>query len=98
MQSNPENTDTPRFEHESTVMIENYPSGQYHEGRMFNYSRTGMYFESDFEPPVGTDIFIGIEDSPYSSDHDVRRAKVMWCQRLSDNASYFYYGVGVKYY
>jgi hypothetical protein len=96
--SNPEKRDTPRFEHEATVMIENYPSGKYHEGRMYNYSRTGMYFESDFAPPVDTDLFIGIENSPYSSEHDVRRAKVVWCKKLPDNASYFYYGVGVKYY
>ena len=47
MESNPENRETPRFEHEATVMIENYPSGKYYEGRMYNYSRTGMYFESD---------------------------------------------------
>ena len=81
--SNPEKRDTPRFEH---------------EGRMYNYSRTGMYFESDFAPQVDTDLFIGIENSPYSSEHDVRRAKVVWCRKLPDNASYFYYGVGVKYY
>lgn len=98
MQSNPENRETPRFAHETTVMIENYPSGMYHEGRMYNYSRAGMYFESDFDPTVGTDLFIGIEDSPYSSSHDVRRAKVVWCNKLPDKASFFYYGVGVRYY
>jgi hypothetical protein len=96
--TNPEKRETPRFEHEATVMIEKYPFGKYHEGRMYNYSRTGMYFESDYAPPVGADLFIGIENSPYSSDHDVRRAKVVWCKKLPDNASYFYFGVGVKYY
>jgi hypothetical protein len=98
MEPNPENRDTPRFEHETMIMIENYPSSKYHEGRMYNYSRTGMYFESDFAPAVGTDIFIGIEDSPHSSGHDVCRAKVIWCKKLPDKASFFYYGVGVKYY
>ena len=97
MELNPENRETPRFEHEATVMIENYPSGKYYEGRMYNYSRAGMYFESDFAPAVGADIFIGIENSPYSSSHDVRRAKVMWCKKLAEKASFFYYGVGVKY-
>jgi hypothetical protein len=97
MDSNPENRSTPRFEYHTTVMIENYPSGKYYEGRMFNYSRTGMYFESDFAPRVGSDLFIGIENSPYSSGHDVYRAKVKWCKELPDKASYFYYGVGVQY-
>ena len=98
MDSNPENRDTPRFEHEATVMIENYPAGHYHEGRMYNYSRSGMYFESDFAPKTGSAIFIGIENSPYSSGHDVYRAKVMWCKKLPEKASYYYYGVGVRYY
>jgi len=56
-----------------------------------------MCFESDFGPEPGTDIFIGIEESPYASGHDVYRAKVVWCRKLSEN-SFFYYGVGVKYY
>ena len=98
MDPNPEKRDAPRFEHEATVLVENYPSGQYHEGRMYNYSRSGMYFESDFSPAVGSDIFIGIEKSPYSSGHDVYRAQVIWCKALSDGDSYFYYGVGIKYY
>ncbi len=98
MEPNPERRDTPRFEHEAMVLIETYPAGQYHEGRMYNYSRSGMYFESDFAPRVGADIFVGIENSPYSSGHDVYRAQVMWCKKLSDGASYYYYGVGIKYY
>jgi hypothetical protein len=57
-----------------------------------------MYFESDFAPDPGTDVFIGIEDSPYSSGHDVYRAKVMWVKKLADRDSFFYYGIGVRYY
>ena len=98
MELNPENRATPRFDHETTVMIEDFPAGQYHEGRMHNYSRTGMYFESDFAPKIGSDIFIGIEDSPYSSGHDVYRARVVWCRELPEIASYYYFGIGVKYY
>ena len=98
MNSGPEEREDTRFYHEATIMIENYPKGKYYEGRMYNYSRGGMYFESDFAPGPGTDVFIGIENSPYSSDHDVYRAKVMWVKRLPDGASFFCYGVGVRYY
>jgi hypothetical protein len=97
MDSNPEQRDDTRFYHEATIMIENYPKGQYYEGRMYNYSRGGMYFESDFAPGTGTDVFIGIENSPYSADHDVYRARIMWLKKLPDKASFFYYGVGVSY-
>ena len=98
MKSNPEQRDDTRFHHEATIMIENYPKGKYYEGRMYNYSRGGMYFESDFAPGLGTDVFIGIENSPYSSDHDVYRARVMGVKKLPDKASFFYYGVGVSYH
>jgi hypothetical protein len=98
MESNPEQRDDTRFYHEATIMIEHYPKGKYYEGRMFNYSRGGMYYESDFAPEPGTDVFIGIEESPYSSGHDVYRARVMWVKKLPDRASFFYYGIGVKYH
>jgi len=78
-------------------MFEHYASGRYFEGRMFNYSRGGMYFESDFAPKVGTEIFIGVENSPYTAGHDVYRAKVIWKKELADRQSFFLYGVGVKF-
>lgn len=87
-----------RFRHEAAIMFEHYPSGKYFEGKMFNYSRGGMYFESNFAPEIGTEIFIGVENSPYSSGHDVYRAKVIWQKRLKDAQSLFLHGIGVKYF
>jgi len=87
-----------RFRHEAAIMFENYPSGTYYDGKMFNYSRGGMYFESNFAPEIGTEIFIGVENSPYTAGHDVYRAKVIWQIRLKDAQSLFFHGVGVKYF
>ena len=56
-----------------------------------------MYFESDFAPEKGAEIFIGIENSPYSAGHDVYRAKVIWHHQLIDRRAFFNYGVGVKF-
>jgi len=89
--------ESPRFQFTSAVMFENYLSGDYHAGRMTNYSRTGMCFETDRTPSVGTEIFIGIDKSPYSSAYDVFRAKVVWHQELSLEKSSYPYAVGVKY-
>lgn len=86
-----------RFQYTSPVMFENYLSGNYHEGRMVNYSRDGLCFEADVAPEVGAELFIGIESSPYSSNHDVFRAKVVWIRELSLKESYYAYGVGAKY-
>ena len=98
MESNPDQRDTPRFSYETPIMFEHYSSGRYFEGRMLNYSRGGMYIESDFAPAVGSEIFIGIEKSPHSSGHDVYRAKVIWKKELTNNQSFFFYGIGVKYF
>ena len=79
-------------------MYEHFGSGRYFEGKMLNYSRGGMYFESNFAPEIGTEIFIGVENSPYTSGHDVYRAKVIWHFKLQDPEAVFSHGVGVKYY
>ena len=98
MVPNPDQRDNSRFPHAASIMFENYASGRYYEGRMVNYSRGGMYFESDFAPKVGTEIFIGVENSPHTSGHDVYRAKVIWKKELADRQSLYLYGVGVKYF
>lgn len=79
-------------------MFENYATGNYYEGRMTNYSRGGMGFEADFAPRVGTEIFIGVENSPYSKNHDVFRAQVVWTRELSLTESSYAHAVGVKYF
>ncbi len=84
-----------RFNHQAPVILENYPSGQYYGARMHNYSKSGMYFESYFAPTPGTDIIIGIENSPYKSGPDVCRARVKWCKELPVGGIF---GVGVNYY
>lgn len=98
IESSPEQRATQRFRHETAIMYEHYPSGRYFEGRMINYSRGGMYFESNFAPEIGTEIFIGVEKSPYTSRHDVYRAKVIWHKRVQSEDSLFFHGIGVKYF
>lgn len=97
LSSKSDQRENPRVSHATPVMFETYPTGSYFEGRMVNYSRGGMCFESDFAPEVGAEIFIGVETSPYSRNHDVFRARVVWNRGLSLADSYYLYGVGVKF-
>ena len=90
--------DEMRQKHESPILIEEFQSGKYYEGRMVNYSTCGMSLQSDFRLEPGTDIFIGIENSPYSANHDIYRAQVIWCKELPDDTTFFRFGIGVKYY
>lgn len=89
---------TRRYPHETAIMYENYPSDSYFEGRMFNYSRGGMYLESNHAPEIDAEIFIGVENSPYTAGHDVYRARVVWHTRLEDAKSFFYHGIGVQFF
>jgi len=97
MEFNPDQRDTARFRHEASIMFEHYPSGRYYEAMIFTYSRGGLYFESDYAPKVGAEIFIGVENSRHIAGHDVYRAKVIWKKEVADRKSFFFYGIGVKY-
>ena len=73
-----EQRDTTRVKHKASILLENFPAGSHYEAKMYNYSRGGMYFESDYAPLPGTEIYIGIEISPYDLGPDLYRAKVRW--------------------
>jgi hypothetical protein len=86
-----------RTSHKDRILLEHYRTGEYHVAEMRNFSRGGMYFESDFAPLPGTEVYIGIERSPYDAGADLFRAEVRWRNRLSPHQSTYSYGVGVKY-
>ncbi|CAB1083302.1 hypothetical protein JY97_05170 [Alkalispirochaeta odontotermitis] len=98
MHSGPEQRADIRHHHETAIMYEHYRSGKYYEGKMLNFSRGGIYFESNFAPEVGSEIFIGVENSPFTSGHDVYRAKVIWHANLEGAESLFFYGIGAKFF
>ena len=97
MESIPEHRDGHRHKHKANILLETYRSGAYYQAKMLNYSLGGMYFESDYAPLPGTEIYIGIENSPYDANADVYRAQVRWRKQLTDERSKYSFGVGVKY-
>jgi hypothetical protein len=86
-----------RLQHKSSVLVEEIQSGRYILGKIVDYSvgSMGLRCESELEP--GMKVFIGIENSPYSSSHDIFRAKVLWCEKLADDADNFHFAIGIKY-
>jgi ribosomal protein S1 len=94
---NLENRDTARMGHISAIQVQDIDSGKIHKARMFNYSKEGVYFESDSVLKPGTQIYIGIQDSPYAAMPDVLEyhlAHIIWQKKLKD--SFFRFGYGVK--
>lgn len=92
-----DNRNNIRTKHQAEIQFENYFSRKHYKARMFNYSTEGMYFETEYAPLPGTEIYIGIKNSPYDAGADVYRAKIRWRKQLDSPASNHQFGVGVKY-
>ncbi len=89
-------TDT-RVKRKAKILLDNLLNGCCHPALMLNYSTGGMYFESDYAPLPGSEVTIGIEQTPDDSGPDIYRAQVRWRRSLPQNSPYTY-GVGVKYH
>jgi hypothetical protein len=98
MNSNPEKRDNTRFDYQAPVVLEDAKFGILQGARMFNYSDFGLYFETDHFLAPGTDIYIGIPNSPYTQDPDIYEryhAIIKWRKPLKESS--FYYGYGVRF-
>lgn len=98
MNENLERRKSVRIEHIALLKIKNVKSGKIYKARMFNYSKNGLYFETDSILHSGDQIRIEIQDSPFASVPGVLeyyRAEIMWVKELKD--SYFKYGYGIQF-
>lgn len=86
-----------RLRHESLILLEEIRSGKCSLGQVTDYSISGMALFSERGLEPGTDVFIGIENSPYSTSHDIFRAQVVWCEKIFKVVDFFRYAVGIKY-
>lgn len=98
MNENLEKRNSVRIDHISLLKIKNLKSGEIYKARMFNYSKNGLYFETDSILHSGDQIRVEIQDSPFASVSGVLeyyRAEIMWVKELKD--SYFKYGYGIQF-
>lgn len=99
MVQNSEQRNDPRTKYKSPVKVEDLASGIALGARMINYSRTGLCYETNELLHPGAEIFIGIENSPYTSPsfsaYECYRAKIIWRKKLE--TGFFKYGYGVRY-
>jgi len=92
-----ENRKKPRFTHISPLQVKDLKTGQIYEARMFNYSDSGIYFESNVDFKKGTKIYISIQNSPFSCSSGVLKyykGEVRWRKYLK--RSFFNYGYGIQ--
>jgi len=96
---NIENRSDVRLQHSARIVLEDFEGGLMYEARMVNYSKKGIYFESDFYLVPGTEIFTGINNSPFASEPNVYecyRARIKWRKFLEDSLFDFGYGVEIE--
>ncbi len=86
-----------RFNHEAPLIVEKCDGETYAYGRMYNYSRGGIYFESDIAFQPGTCVRIEIEKSQNNLAANHYYATVKWCREISAAVVLYDYGIGVEF-
>lgn len=87
-----------RIFHKSSVKIKELKKGTFINARMLYYTENGVYIEADSLLLPGTEIYLGIKDSPFlafANVYDVYRAEVVWLKLL--NSGPYKYGYGIKF-
>jgi len=86
-----------RLPHDSRVKVKPTDNALFHRGRLVNYSRNGVYFETDLLLEPGAEIFLAIEDSPFEGaevgGHDLWHGVVRHCSLID---SFCRYGCGAE--
>ncbi len=98
MKANSEFRRGERFYFETPVLLEDNRTGFHYDGLLFNYSKSGMYLETDYAPRPSRKIRIKINNLPDTSAPKKYLAEVRWRQPLFDKKSSYSYGIGVKHF
>jgi hypothetical protein len=99
LKDNSEKRSSSRFDHKAKITLESFEVGVMQEARMHNYSKSGMYFESDFYLVPGAEIYIGISGSPFTSEsgvYECYRSVIKWRKFLEHSAFDYGYGIELK--
>ena len=86
-----------RFELEVPVMLEDFRTGFYYKGIIYNYSADGVYLECDYAPRPGRKIHLKVNGARDIFITELYLAEIRWRQPLSDETSDFSYGIGMQY-
>lgn len=97
----PENTEkreSVRLDEFRSISVEDLKAGVLHRAKMLNYSKTGLYFESDSILQPGARIYLAAETSvgeSFANEFECKLAEIVWRKRL--DKSFYNYGYGVNF-
>ena len=86
-----------RFSIEVPVILEDFRTGFYYNGMIYNYSTDGVYLESDYAPRPGRQIRLKVNESHNIFNTDPYLAIIRWRRTLYDDSAEYSYGIGVQY-
>jgi len=95
---NLERRDKARLPYVCPISVKDLRTGESCSARMFDYSDTGIYFESDALLESGAEVYVGLHHSPFEdrpSEYTCYRATIMWRKELKEDA-HFFYGYGTE--
>ena len=84
-----------RFKYEALLSHDVSTNDLIHAGKLYNFSKGGLYFESDQTIYPGQDIFVGLvihADSPGKDTQLLFEVKIVWHKQLRDSAYRYGYG------
>lgn len=86
---------------EAPVQLHDRDTSEAYPATACNYSRAGMYLESDYAPRIGAGLLLEMLDhkigSPAPEDIAKYPSCVVWRAKLSGNLVFTRYGMGVKH-
>jgi hypothetical protein len=86
-----------RFEIQTAVMLEDFRTGFYYNGIIYNYSADGVYLESDYAPRSGRRIRLKVEGARDIFTNGTYLAEIRWRRPLAEKVSTYAFGVGMQY-
>ena len=98
MNSNTELRGKKRFRYKAHILHDNILPGIFYPAKMYNLSKSGLYFESDQSLHSGEYINLKMKSGGPSSDNDTAyhfSAKIRWRKDLQDSS--FRHGYGAKF-
>lgn len=95
---NHEKRENVRLDEYRPISVKDLKAGIFHKAMMLNFSKNGMYFETDSILEPRAEIYLGIEDSSHASfvdEFECKLARIIWRKKLKK--SFYNYGYGVKF-
>lgn len=84
-----------RFPCQTPILHNTSPPDFFHKGTMYNFSKRGLYFESNEDLLEGHEISISIirpREKFTKKPHEYFDVKIIWCQKLSGSSYQVGYG------